>query len=63
MSLSETIIVGALTVIFAAPIYALVAKAKKNRILGHKFAFSKTTKYVILLVVIVLWLVVSLVKN
>ncbi len=63
MPLLETMIVGALAVILAAPIYALVAKARKNRILGHKFAFSKTAKYVILLAVIVLWLVVSLVKN
>ena len=61
MPVLETMIVGALTVIVAAPIYALVAKAKKNRVLGHKF--SKTTNYIVLFVVIVLWLVVCLLRK
>ncbi len=63
MTLLEKMVVGALTAALAAPIYKLIAMASKNRILGHKIIFSKTTKYVILFAVIVLWLVVSTVKN
>jgi predicted permease len=61
MTLLERMIIGALTVILAAPIYALVAKAKKNRILGHKF--SKRTNYVVLFGLIVLLLVIYIVRK
>ena len=61
MPLLETMIVGALTVILAAPIYALVAKARKNRILGHKF--SNTTNYVVLFGLMVLLLVIYIVRK
>lgn len=61
MTLLETMIGGGVTVILAASIYALVAKAKRNRILGHKF--SKTTEYVVLFGLIVLLLVIYLVTK
>ena len=61
MSLLEKMIAGVLTVVVAAPIYALVAKAKKSRALGHKF--SNRTNYVVLFGLIVILLVIYIVTK